>query len=255
MIYMPLLAVFLAACSCSVKEDRLPCPAFLTFDVSAFREVSDTAFTNLMTSTQNIRDTLELEKGHASMEWSAEKGEMTVYAFSNLREGVEDDGIVMIPPGKEADPLRAFCHSFECYEEQRVVEAVPNRQTALVHLEISDSDDGYPYTLQVESDVCGIDLRSLKPLEGRFFHDLVLDRDLSCRFNLPRQRTESKPQLNLLLDGVRIDALPLHSWLEAAGYDWTADDLPDIRLNVDPAKLRVTVNVQGWEHEEYEIVL
>ncbi len=253
--HVSLLAAVLMAWSCSIKEDRLPCPSYLTFDTSSFNGVSDTAFVNLLTRTQNLRDTLELEGIYSSVLWAARKGNMTAYAFANLKGNSEDDGVVTIAPGERADPLRAFCRNFDCRQEKYVVEAVPNRQTALIHLRISDVDGEYPYDLQIDSDVCGIDLKTMSPVGGRFFHDLVLDDELSCSFHLPRQNPESRPRINVFLDGVRIDSMPMYSWLESAGYDWTSDDLPDIMFDVDQAKLRVTVNVQGWDHEEYEIVL
>ncbi len=250
-----LAAFFIVAVSCTVKENRSPCPSFLTIDASAFFGVTDVAFVNLDTGTQKLRDTLYLMAGMMSTEWAAQKGGMTAYTFSNLGRSVENDGIVTIPVGEQADPLRASCHSFECYDESAGIEAVPNRQSALVRLRILNVEGAYPYDLQVAGDVCGIDLRSMSPVDGEFRYDLEFDDDLSCEFYLPRQREDSRPEINVFLDGVHIDSLPLYSWIWAAGYDWTSEDLPDISLDMIHGQLRVVINVQGWEHEDYEVIL
>ncbi len=253
MIYPVLAAILL--CSCTVKEDRGPCPSRLTVDASAFRDVSDVAFVSLTTETQSLKDTLYLDSGDMEAVWEANKGLMTAYAFSNVGKGREKDGVVTIPPGEEADPLRAFCHRFECYEELAGIEAVPNRQSALVHLRVLNVEGSYPYELQVSGDVCGIDLKTLSPLEGEYRHWIRLDEGLTCEFHLPRQGRWSRAVIDVFLDGTCIDSLPLHSWIDAAGYDWTLDDLPDIHIDIVHGLLQVFINIQGWEHEDYEVVL
>ncbi len=255
----PILALWAATsfllCSCAVKENRGPCPSYLTFDASAYFGVSDVAFVNLNAGNRIFKDTLYLGTGQTAAEWEAEKGEMTAYSFSNLWKSEERNGVVTIPEGEQADPLRASCHRFECYDETFGIDAKPNRQTALVRLRILNVEGIYPYDLQVAGDICGIDLKTLTPLDGPFRYDLDFDEYMMCEFYLPRQKRESRPEIKVFLDGDHIDTLPLHSWLESAGYDWSAEDLPDISLDYVHGQLKVIVNVQGWEHEDYEVIL
>ncbi len=253
--YMALTAALYIGCSCAVKEDREFCPSRLTVDASSFFGISDVAYVNMDSGTGQLKDTLYLKTGQTSAEWLAPKGMITAYAFSNLTESIENEGIITIPTGKDADPLRAFCQRLECYNEIAGIEAVPNRQSAKVRLRILNVEDGYPYSLQIIGDVCGIDLRSMTPVQGEFRYDLCLDDDLTCDFYLPRQNERNSLEIKVLLDGVHIETLPLAAWIEAAGYDWTMDDLPDISLDMDHARMRVVINVQGWEHESYEVVL
>ncbi len=250
-----ILLTAVLSCSCSVKEDRLACPGRIVFDASRFWGLSDVVCLNLTAEGRNVGDTLNVKRGQFSMECDVRKGLVEAYAFSNLRNSVENDGIVTIPVGKQADDLRAYCCRVNCSAEQVLVKAEPNRQSASVHLKLHNGSGNYPYRLQLCGDVCGIDLRSMTPVEGAFSYELELDDDLSCEFRIPRQKPGGRTVINVLSGGSVVEVFPLHSWIQAAGYDWTRADLSKIFLDIDQEQLRVMVNVQGWEHEEFEIIL
>ncbi len=242
--------------SCSVKEDRSPCPSIVTLDASAYEGDHQKAYSQLITQTQDLRDTLDLSMGETSVEWLAQKGLMTSYVYAGLVESSEHEGIVSIPLGHQADPLRGYCRRFECYEEEFTVVAKVNRQSALINFEIKDVEDGtYQYDLEVVSDVSGIDLRTMCPVKGEFRCELPLDKNARGRFLLPRQLPGSSPYINVYLEGTLIDTLPLHEWIRAAGYDWTQDDLPDLNISVDQGQLQVHVNVEGWNTDAVYDVL
>ncbi len=242
--------------SCSVKEDRTSCPCIVTLDASAFEGDYQRAYSQLITQTQDLRDTLDLSMGETSCEWLAQKGVMTSYVYAGLVESTEHEGIVSIPLGHQADPLRGYCRRFECYEEELTVVAKVNRQGALVNFEIKDVEDGmYQYNLEVVSDVSGIDLRTMYPVKGEFRCSLPLDGNARGSFLMPRQLPESKPFINVYLQDTLIDTLPLHEWIQAVGYDWTQEDLPDINISVDQGQLQVHVSVEGWSGDNvYEVI-
>ncbi len=242
--------------SCSVKEDRTPCPSIVTLDASAFEGDYQRAYSQLITQTQDLRDTLDLSMGETSCEWLAQKGVMTSYIYAGLIESSEHEGIVSIPLGHQADPLRAYCRRFECYEEDFTVVAKQNRQSALVNFEIKDVQEGmYQYDLEVVSDISGIDLRTMYPVQGEFRCVLPLDKNARGQFLLPRQLPQSKPYINVYLEETLIDTLPLHEWIAAVNYDWTQEDLPDINISVDQGQLQVRVDVEGWSGDTIYDVL
>ncbi len=251
-----IVAAMVAVSSCSVKEDRTPCPSYITVDASSFREYSDTAYAHLLDDSQDLRHPLDLKSGELSHEWLARKGKVITYVFSNLMNSVEREGVVLVPVGQQADPLRAFSRQFECYEELVTIQAKADRQSTLVHLQFKNvNEEVYPYDLEVVGDVCGINLRSMTPVKGEFRHALELDRELSCEFYLPRQLPDSKPVLEIRYGGTRIDSFPLYSWIAASHYDWTRDDLPDVFIEIDQAQLHFSVNVEGWVYEGfYEVI-
>lgn len=243
-------------CSCSVKEDRTPCPSYITLDASAYREYSDSAYVHLLDQAHDIRDILDLEAGQVSREWAAKKGMIVTYVFSNLDRSTESDGVVYIPVGEQADPLRAFSWRQECYEEAVEIMAVPDRQSALVHLKFKNGESKeFPYELEVAGDISGIDLKGLTPVKGEFRYRLELDSDLKCEFYLPRQLPSSSPVIELAYAGSHIDTLPLHTWIKAAGYDWEASDLQEIYIEVDQGRIQVSVRVDEWINAGYYEVI
>ncbi len=243
-------------CACSVKENRTSCPSYITLDVSAYREYSDSAYVHLQDQAHEIRDTIDLEAGQVSREWASKKGMIVTYVFSNLDRSREKNGIVHIPPGEQADPLRAFCRRFECYEEIEEIKAEPDRQSALVHLKFKNvKSEVFPYELEVISDICGIDLKGLTPVKGEFRYKLELDSEMSCKFYLPRQLPSSTPVIYLSYEGVHIDTLPFHSWIKAAYYDWESSDLQDIHIEIDQGMIQVSFMVDEWiQAGFYEVI-
>ncbi len=248
--------LFTVISSCSVKEDRTPCPTYITMDATAFLKYTDTVYVHMLSETQSIRDTLDLEAGQMSAEWAAQKGKIITYAFSNIKRSVEKNGIVTIPVGEQADPLRAFSRRFESYDELVSVEAQAPRQSALIHLRFNNVDEPvYPYDLVVVGDVCGIDLKSLTPYGGEFRYSLPLDKDNCCEFYLPRQFSDSKPVIELSYLGEHIDTLPLYSWLRSAEYDWDSDDLPDVYIDIEQGQLHVDIRVEDWSFDgNYDVI-
>lgn len=243
--------------SCSVKEDRTPCPCWLCLDITPSKAYSKDVTLSAWNEGRIFSQTVSIADYPSCYEQTVPKGHVNVSAYCGRRESMEEGGRIIIPLGCESDPIRAHLRSVDCLGEFAHDTLNMCKQWATVHLKIENSsDDQYPYSLSVESDICGIDLRNLSPIKGQFRYDLDLDSQESCSFRLPRQRDDSKAVIVTYADNDRLDELPLYQWIEQTGYSWHDKDLKDIYIGVDYVRAEVTIIIQGWdEGDSYEVRL
>ena len=250
-------ALALAMASCSVKEDRTPCPCWLGIHITPSLEHSRDLTVSAWDQDRIFSRTVAVADYPDSYEQTVPKGHVTVAAYCGRRTAVEEGGRIIIPHGCESDPVWAHLSLVDCTGEFARDTVQMCKQWATVHLKIENSsDEEYPYTLAVESDVCGFDIRDLSPVVGAFRYPLTLDSQESCSFRLPRQRDDSRAIITVSSGQERLDDLPLHQWIEATGYSWHDRNLKDIYIGVDYVRAEVTIVIQGWaEGESYEITL
>lgn len=234
----------MSAISCSVKEDRTTCPCWLTIDMTG----CDPAPYVSGVSSGGILETRErMEAGKETFEVGRNIASTFVCSIPEQPGGSLDGSIYRIRDGHDADSLWAFAGTADCRGESATVEARLHKQYATVTLRVAGEDDGspYPFTLGVSGKVCGMDLLTLKPVNGEF-HVNLEEREGMFTFNLPRQLAGDRLWLTAS-DGEDTDKLPLGEWILETGYDWTADDLKDIDMELDYARASVTISVEGWE--------
>lgn len=250
-------ALTIIVTSCSVKEDRTPCPCWLGIDISPSMEHSRDLTVSAWDQDRIFVQTVSVADYPDEYEHTVPKGHVTVSAYCGRKTGFEQGGRIIIPEGSDSDPIMAHLRLVDCTGEFAKDTVQMFKQWATVHLKIENtSEDRYPYSLAVVSDVCGIDLRDLSPVSGPFRYGLELDSDENCSFRLPRQRDDSRAVITVSSDGERLDDLPLYQWIEATGYSWHDRNLKDIYIGVDYVRAEVTIVIQGWaEGESYEITL
>jgi hypothetical protein len=254
---MAAAALAIIVTSCSVKEDRTPCPCWLGIHITPSLEHSRDLTVSAWDQDRIFAQTVSVADYPDEYEHTVPKGHVTVAAYCGRRTSAEEGGRIIIPHGCESDPVWAHLSLVDCTGEFARDTVQMCKQWATVHLKIENtSEDRYPYSLAVVSDVCGIDLRDLSPISGPFRYGLELDSDENCSFRLPRQRDDSRAVITVSSDGERLDDLPLYQWIEATGYSWHDRNLKDIYIGVDYVRAEVTIVIQGWaEGESYEITL
>lgn len=244
-----LAAALLGAASCSIKEDRTPCPCWLSIDFSRCSQktvtVSAWADSELFNDRIAVQDYPDAE----SYEKTVPKGYVSTSVISGEREMKRSGAHLTVPLGHDADSIYAHAANVECLGEFAKDTAVLHKQFARVFMNVEvPQGHAYPYTFSAVSDVCGMDMRDLSPVEGEFKVDLQLDKDNICMFCLPRQK-ENGGSLRLLIQdrGEIIETIPLAQWIEKMGYSWIRKDLEDIYIGVDYAKAEVSISVNGWD--------
>lgn len=245
------IAVILAAAmaaSCTVKEDRQPCPCWLDIDITGCAEHTREVYVSAWEGDNIFSDRVSVADYPDAYEKTVDKAMVTTSAFCGLMYSTIQERRIIIPEGCQADQIRAHAALVDCTGESARDSVELYRQYATVHLSMKSQDgEAYPYDIEVRGDVCGLDYVSLTPVEGKFRFAPQANTDGVWMFRLPRQETDSRATIAIFQDGVEMDELPLYDWILRSGYSWLDRDLKDIYIGVDYALGKVYVTVQGWE--------
>ena len=244
-----LVAALIGAASCSIKEDRTPCPCWLTIDFGRCSQKNVTVAAWGDSEIFSERIAVKDYPDEGSYEKTVPKGYVNTSVVSGERDMIRSGAHLNIPVGHDADSIYAHATRVECFGEFAKDTAVMHKQFARVFMNVEiPQGHQYPYTFTACSDVCGMDMRDLSPVEGEFKVDLELDEENICMFCLPRQK-ENGGQLRLLIydKGEVIETIPLAEWINQMGYNWLKKDLEDIYIGVDYAKAEVSISIKEWD--------
>ncbi len=255
------LSLLAGLSSCSVKENRIDCPCFLELQVSG-GELDRDVFSVWRPGLCEL-DTLRVDGGTASFEFEIPKGRAVLSVWSGQSRCERAGSVLSIPEGCEMDEIYAWSRDVDLKGETASVEASLHRQFAHLHLTVLFQDgEASPYMLRLRGNVAGMDLRDLMPVPGSFSVDFMPIFGTYHRICVPRQKDDA-----LVLEFLEREAgtrsgdepsgtFPIGECIREAGYDWEAEDLRDIYVEVDYALAGVSIHIEGWEEgEEYKIVI
>ena len=254
--YLIIAAASVLAASCSVKEDRTPCPCWVEVHFAERSEVF--APVNLMGFCEgsDFSDTFRAEMHPDYYLREVEKG---YYDFVSI-EGAgirqkRQDMFMLIDYGSQADSV--YWHHAEVDatgEEARVVVDFA-KQFATVFLDIrKEPGDMKIYRFHVDGNVCGFEIISGRPAEGAFSCEPeTLPGSAVTTVRVPRQVDDSMSLRITYDDGeghASSSDYPLGKYIAGLGYDWNAPELKDIYITVDVIGGRINIGVSGWEHPD-----
>ena len=230
--------------SCFVKEDRTLCPCWLEVDLSNVPEKS--------VVLSGWKDEL-LFRGPVSpsdypdfYEVTVPRGEVYVTALGKNNDILNPTNL-LIPEGSQADSLYAHCARLNTNCETVTDVVTLHKQFATVHLtmQIPEGQKIYPYEVMIASDVAGWDLRDLSGAKGRFYYSPGRIGDNEYEFRVPRQ-SDSSLKIELYDKGEKVDEVALGDFIIQSGFDWNAEDLADISLDIRFRESQVQVLISGW---------
>jgi len=174
------------------------------------------------------------------------RGVMTVSAVLGGKALDIKDGEMIINRGEQSDSLYAFCSTIGAYTDTVVVRLWLCKQFSTVNIHIEDATD---YYCRIIGNVNGLSMTTLKPTEGDF--SFVMDNAQAAdrwAFRMPRQSDKSiTMEVWDRMENTIAAIVPLGELLEEAGYDWDAENLQDVSLEVDPITKLVIVTVSPWD--------
>lgn len=238
------------AVSC-VKEDRTPCPCWLDVylgeDIS--KEISLCVWQN---SDKLLSEDLSEDMFSPFVEREVRRGFNQLTAFEKKGTLSSNGSRVSISKGHECDSLYACSNQVNCTGEFAVDTIRFHKQFATLYLQVlNPSSVDYPYDLTVTGKVCGLDLSTLRPVDGDFSFTPVLNEEFLGTCRLPRQKDNSLTiEMTKTEDGSHVDTIQLGELIAATGFDWKAADLNDIVIKIDFAKADISVTVNEW-HSDY----
>ena len=161
----------------------------------------------------------------------------------------EGDGTIRIPAGEEAPPLYLFHASVSTAAEQLVLPVLLHKQFCSLELVFS-APPGYgpPFEVTVEGGFCGW-MPDGSPLTGLFSRRFLPGSDARTVLRLPRQGDDSLLMHIVFSDHI-VRTFALGSYIAASGYNWTAQDLDDLTLNVDILLTSITISTDLWSQTE-----
>lgn len=237
-----LLAASFLAISCTVLEDRNPCPCRLSLD---FREVDVRALQDL---------------GFDALEWEIHSEEIIVYSFSftDLPDSVE----IEVPRGIDCDCLvRAVSRTMdesggECppvfFEKRKVpVSGEVTVDTVRLHKQYADMTIFFKSAslnlsgLRLVASCCGFD-GDLELVHEDYVVGLSPSHGGMVRVRVPRQDDDSM-RLEILDHGAASHTFSIGNYLSAGGYDWEAPDLDDIYLEIDCVASKLKLYTDIWQ--------
>lgn len=250
-------ATFIAlAVSCSVKEDRTPCPCWVEVHFEERGEVF--APVNLLgfSDGYTFNDTFRAELYPDCYVREVEKG---MYHFVSMegagRNQKLHDRYMLIEYGEQADSVYWHHAQVDATGEEAKVVVDFAKQFATVFLDIrKEPGDMNSYAFSADGNVCGFDIITGEPVSGAFScQPSPLPGSAITTFRVPRQKDDSM-QLRITYDDgeghASSSSYPLGEYIGRLGYDWTTPDLRDIHITVDVIGGRINIGVAGWEHPE-----
>lgn len=254
-ILILMLTVSMIAGSCSVKEDRSTCPCRLYLDFTLTDTLVTPQVSVFVSGSDADRSHKDIKASEFMPEYIIEVPRDIVHL--NVYAGLEglpftQQGLV-IPTGEQCPELYSFSEPVDARGEI-AASSVDMHKNHCVMSVIIKKDDDLSYGLCVKSNVCGYDQNGA-PLPGPFAYSPESEEDGTYRVVLPRQ-IDSDMRLEVDDGADVLRSFALGQYIVAGGYDWAAEDLEDVEVEIDWSCTSITLTVKGWEWvEEYEIVI
>ena len=261
-INLAAFSALLPACiCCSVKEDRGECPCYVTMDVCKFTDMGFSDATVSYSSSERVLSSEELnlldymEEGYTR---SVPRRLMRASAVSGLEHSSISSDILSVRKGLSADPVMAYAETFSPESDAYSLKATPHKQYCCISFLFRNRgpEYEYPYLFRIKASCNGLDLYTLKPVEGEY--ETVVEPNSLGEYGaiLPRQNGGTvlleifDPYEGSRTEGELLYTINLQRLLDDAGYDWTRTDLDDVSLSVDFSLADVSIEICEWEGDD-----
>jgi len=242
------LAVLLCGIlSCTVKEDRTPCPCYLNVSFADRDAIAHPVTLAGWDGGALFREEIDVGEHDPCWTKAVRKGMLTLTACMGGMASDLRGHSVMIPAGSQADSLYAFHTEVDCTGETAYAHVTLLKQFATVSVDLHKT----PARMQelsfiVRGTSCGFDLLDHRPVEGAFLYAVPQAKAGTLDFRIPRQKDDGLT-LEVSRDGERLGLFPLGRFIRLTGYDWKAYELKDIRISIDLVLGEALISVDGWE--------
>lgn len=250
------LALTLA--SCSVLEDRGACPCWVRADVSCIDPIkTNEPFDGITLLFENdngfsYSDEITCEDLDSSSvkTYTVPRALTDIVALSGNGDA-SVDGCLFLPM-KECDVYPAFYswhRRSDLLGEEATVKPLPHKQHCVIHIALTDMfrpENGDLY-IRISGEVEGINLYTLRPVEGVFSVEMPVGTDGKADATVPRQYPWNNLTASVWRNGEKISDTNLSLLMKDAGYDWDKEDLDDISLAIENFYIEGKVEICPWD--------
>lgn len=237
-------------CSCSVKEDRMECPCYVSVQTETATDCL-VSFYGADGSLFERRIIAAADLVSGDNYTKVTKGDFYVSVLQNQGAMVLSGGrIVECARGREAEPIFSWAKGERAVDDEMTVSGILQKQHAVVTLRfVHASGQAYPYDIRVAGQCNGLDLLSLQGSAGEYVLQPAIGGDLECSFIMTRQSAGAGIVLYFLdkASGAVLGQLDLGRYIEMTGYSWETEYLGDINVLIDYARCSITIFVNDWE--------
>lgn len=243
-----------ALSSCTVKEDRGPCPCVLDIFLEDCRDYAERLGISAWdTSGRLFLDRIDTDQYPGSYQKKVPKGFLNVCAYGGVKSMALKGDRLTIPDGQQCDPVWAYRGSeLDATGESAEDHVVLHKQFAVIHIKLDSlTQMAGEIVLRAVGTVNGLDIATLEPIHGDFRCFTALDAEMHHTVNVPRQLDDSL-ELEVYLNGVLTRTVRIGELIANAGYSWTKEDLDDIYISLGLFTNRsAAVRVNGWNTEAF----
>ncbi len=250
---------------CTVKEDRSECPCLLVLDFSGVdTDRSDSLDLSVMSADDFLYQDVVRNDAYQQL-YSVEvpKGGSWINAYSveaggrNFSDMLSPDGASLtIPSGQECPEVNMFSQYFNLQNETVVVPVILHKNFCRLSITMtSDEEMNFSlFNLDLSGEICGYD-KDGKPVAGEFAFSVPQDSDGIFRGRIPRQ-VDGTLRLIISDEEEALREFAVGEYIIESGYDWDAEDLEDVSMEINYTKTDVTFNISGWvKTVEMEVVI
>lgn len=235
--------------SCSIKEDRTPCPCYLDVAFEDREHIKDPVTLIGWTDERKFDVRVNTADYPDTYTQKVEKSMIAFGAAEGMASCIQDGHFITVPLGSECDSLYAFRETVDCTGEMAYTTVRFHKQFATVFLNIGrQASQMKDYSFAVRGNGCGFDMLTYGAVQGDF-RCIPATSGNMVQFRLPRQADGSLAVTVTYRDGESLE-FPLGRYIERIGYNWSAEDLQDIFITLDIINGRISVGVADWENAE-----
>ena len=230
--------------SCFVKEDRGLCPCWIELDLKNVKQ--EQIRIGGWNGSELFAIRVKPEEYPDYYEMTSPRGELYLSAIWPVSLPVREESI-SVPKGQQADSVYAYSSRLNtnCETVRDVVRM--HKQFATVHLkmQIPDGFDYYPYRVVIRGNTAGWDIRDFSGITGQFEYEPELEGLNEFSIRVPRQADKSLTA-ELYSANEKVDEFRLGEIIAQTGFDWNAEELADISLEVNFTTSTVLAHISDW---------
>ncbi len=237
--------------NCSLKEDRSECPCTLVLDFSGIdHDWSDSLSVGIMSAGGFLHTAVVPSTAYGDLyRVEVPKGDVwiNVYGADSWTEEfvsaiTADNSSLYIPYGEECPEVRSFSLHNSIYAETVTVPVILHKNYCRLSITMVYEGE-LPMQISVLGDICGYD-REGSPALGAFLYEPTGSGGLFYA-RIPRQ-IDSSLRLDLSDEEEVLREFAIGEYIVESGYDWEAEDLDDVWIEVDYTKTLLTITVGDW---------
>lgn len=248
--------------SCTIKEDRGPCPCFLDIYLENAAEFSKEALLTGWSAAGDglYRVNVDVHDYEGSYyETTVPKGFNSSCALLGATLSRVQGNRVIIPFGRGCDHYYAHCHeNIDCTGEFAEDHLQIHKQYAMLYLQTSTEMADFLGDLRfvVIGEVNGMTLDTLSPTQGEFRCEAVLNENGNWEICLPRQLDDTLRLEVYDGSGKLYATYELGRMIARTNYSWAKLDLDDIYLTIDlNPHVMLKLSINDWDTKAFTFVI